>query len=99
MHILTGQHASALSDLETVVENVDAPIPLRVNALIKRASIHMQLEDPNACMDDFNRAVTLDPDNPDIYHQRGQVLLYSLSGSRAILLERVDRKWWIFYIF
>lgn len=78
MHILTGQHADALSDLEKVIENEDASVLLKVNALIKRASIHMQLEDPNACLQDFNRAVTLDAANPDIYHQRGQVGFFLL---------------------
>lgn len=73
MHILTGQHSDALADLEKVIENEDALVLLKVNALIKRASIHMQLEDPNSCLQDFNRAVTLDSSNPDIYHQRGQV--------------------------
>jgi len=73
MYILTGEHSSALADLNAIVENEACARDIRVNALIKRASIHMQLEDLTSCMNDFNLAVTLDSDNPDIYHQRGQV--------------------------
>lgn len=46
---------------------------LRINALIKRASLHMQLEDTNKCLEDFNLAARLDPNNSDVYHHRGQV--------------------------
>lgn len=47
---------------------------LRVNALIKRASLHVQMDDPNRSFDDFERAAVLDPENSDVYHHRGQVL-------------------------
>ena len=42
----------------------------------------MQLQATNVheCMQDFNKAISLDPDNSDIYHHRGQVgLLFSAS--------------------
>lgn len=70
---LTGEHASAMSDLDAVIDNDEANVKLRVNALIKRASIYMQLENPSDCITDFNKAVQIDPDNSDIYHHRGQV--------------------------
>ena len=48
---------------------------IRVNALIKRGSILIQQEKQTDGLDDFAKAVRLDPDNPDVYHHRGHVSL------------------------
>ncbi len=55
-----------------------APPKLRVNALIKRASLYIQRcqdpnKDPQMAFADFARAIEIDMDNADIYHHRGQV--------------------------
>ena len=44
-----------------------------MNCLIKRGSMQLQASNVMECFQDFNKAVSLDPDNSDIYHHRGQV--------------------------
>ena len=44
-------------------------LQVKVNALIKRASIKLQLSRNSQ----DNEAIKLDPNNADIYHHRGQV--------------------------
>lgn len=79
-YLLLGRHDDALADLAKIIDN-DAPIKIKVNALIKRASLFTQLEDTERCLDDFAKAAELEPKNSDIYHHRGQVYL---------LLERMN---------
>lgn len=79
-YLLLGRHDDAQVDLAKVIES-DASIKVRVNALIKRASLYTQLENTERCLEDFANAAKLDPNNSDIYHHRGQVYL---------LLERMD---------
>lgn len=79
-YLLLGRHEEAQSDLGKVIES-DAPIKVKVNALIKRASLFTQLENTERCLEDFAYAAQLDSNNSDIYHHRGQVYL---------LLERMD---------
>ncbi|XP_045768810.1 mitochondrial import receptor subunit TOM70 [Maniola jurtina] len=79
-YLLLGRHEDAQDDLAKVIES-DAPTKIRVNALIKRASLFTQLENTERCLEDFANAAKLDPNNSDIYHHRGQVYL---------LLERMD---------
>ena len=74
-YLFTGENHLALSDLDMVINNKEACARIKSNALIKRASIHMQLEDFTACTNDFNFAVATDEENSDIYHHRGQVNL------------------------
>lgn len=52
---------------------------ITVNALIKRASLFLQSEQKDKCFKDFETAIALDPDNPDIYLHRGQVCFPSLN--------------------
>lgn len=48
-------------------------VQIRSNALIKRGSLRMQMGHQVEALDDFNLAVSLDPENSDIYHHKGQV--------------------------
>lgn len=79
-YLLLGRHEEAQEDLGKVVDS-DASTKVKVNALIKRASLFTQLENTECCLEDFAHAALLDPNNSDIYHHRGQVYL---------LLERMD---------
>lgn len=79
-YLLLGQHEEAQADLGKVVES-NADTKIRVNALIKRASLFTQLENTEQCLEDFAQAAQLDPNNSDVYHHRGQVYM---------LLERMD---------
>ncbi|KAJ8895740.1 hypothetical protein PR048_001078 [Dryococelus australis] len=80
-YLLLGDHDNALKDFATVIDSDKADVKLRVNALIKRASLHMQLEEPLKSIEDFALAAKLDSENSDIYHHRGQVHL---------LMEKMD---------
>lgn len=75
MSLLTGQYDSALADFNTIIDNPEADKKLRSNALTKRASLYMQTERKDESMVDFDKAIQIDPENPDIYHHRGQVYL------------------------
>ncbi|CAH2076386.1 unnamed protein product, partial [Iphiclides podalirius] len=79
-YLLLGRHDEAQADLGKVIDS-DATLKVKVNALIKRASLFTQLENTERCLEDFANAAKLDPNNSDIYHHRGQVYL---------LLERMD---------
>ncbi|XP_013191148.1 mitochondrial import receptor subunit TOM70 [Amyelois transitella] len=79
-YLLLGKHDEAQADLGQVIDS-DAPTKVKVNALIKRASLFTQLENTERCLEDFARAAQLDPQNSDVYHHRGQVYL---------LVERMD---------
>lgn len=74
-HLWLGEIKNSLADLEAVIENDMADKKLRVNALIKRASLHVQMDDPNRSFEDFERAASIDPGNSDVYHHRGQMNL------------------------
>jgi len=79
-YILSKQQDFAMSDLSSLIDDDSANPKIRTNALIKRASLYIQqckdpVQDPLKAMDDFKKAVEIDPDNSDIYHHRGQVHL------------------------
>jgi import receptor subunit TOM70 len=87
--ILSKQQSKAFADLEDVIADESADPKLRVNALIKRASLFIQqckdpMRDPDLSFADFKRAEELDPMNTDIYHHRGQVHLLTDQVDRAI---------------
>lgn len=81
-HLLLGQHENALADLSAVIDSDNASKEFKVNALIKRASMYIQLENAGQSFDDFESAVKLDPDCGDIYHNRGQVSLDTMVNTR-----------------
>ncbi|XP_063959836.1 mitochondrial import receptor subunit TOM70-like isoform X1 [Lytechinus pictus] len=81
-YLLKGQGTLARPDLDKVITLPEADKKLKANALIKRGSMHMQEGQQMEAMTDFGQAATIDPDNADVYHHRGQLLL---------LLERVDK--------
>ena len=77
-YILSKQREKGLEDLTNIINDDNAPVKIKVNALIKRASLYIQQckdpsKDPQMSFADFSKAVELDPDNSDIYHHRGQV--------------------------
>jgi len=89
-YILSKQADKAMEDLTRLIEEETASVSIRVNALIKRASLYIQQckdpsKDPELSFADFEKAVTLDPDNADIYHHRGQVNLLIDATNKAIV--------------
>ncbi|KAL2747199.1 mitochondrial import receptor subunit TOM70 [Vespula maculifrons] len=80
-YLLLGKHDAALEDFEKIINSTDASKEVKVNALIKRASLYMQLENPEKSFIDFDLAINLDPNCSDIYHHRGQI---------DLLMEKMD---------
>ncbi len=61
-----------MSDLSSLISDDSANAKIRTNTLIKRASLFNQqckdpVQDPLKAMEDFKKAVEIDPDNSDIY--------------------------------
>ncbi|XP_033757911.1 mitochondrial import receptor subunit TOM70-like [Pecten maximus] len=81
LYLLCNQYDLALTDLKAVLSEEDLPKRVRVNAMIKRGSIYIQMEKQTEGLDDFASAVRIDPENADIYHHRGH---------HNIQLERID---------
>lgn len=75
LRLVSGEREGASEDLTTVIESTAASLDMRVNALIKRATLHLQAEDTDACESDFQTALSLDSDNCDLHHHRGQALM------------------------
>ncbi|XP_011194227.2 mitochondrial import receptor subunit TOM70 [Zeugodacus cucurbitae] len=74
-YLLSGSFSASQQDLDSVINNADAGVALRAAALIKRASLYIQQEEKDLGLADFDAASKLQPDNPDIYHQRAQIYI------------------------
>ncbi|GJQ74966.1 putative import receptor [Trypoxylus dichotomus] len=74
-YILSGLFTEALADLKTIIEAQDTAVAIKVNALIKRGSLYLQLDNSEQCLNDFNAAAELGLEISDVYHHRGQVYL------------------------
>lgn len=70
-----GDHPRAVEDLTVVFEDSQADAVVRVNALIKRATLRMQLGSPEESLHDLMMAAELGQENADVYHHRGQVYM------------------------
>lgn len=76
-NILLGQADAAMPDLDIVINSDSASKAVKVNALINRARLFMQVENNEKCFEDYKLAVEIDADCSDIYHHRGQVMIVS----------------------
>ena len=56
--------------------NILSNFQVRVNALVKRATLRMQLGSPEESLHDLLMAAELGPENADVFHHRGQVFPY-----------------------
>lgn len=74
-YLLSGQYENALSDFNQIIIPAHVDNKLKSNALTKRASLKMQTDQKDESFADFATAIEIDPNNPDIYHHRGQVYL------------------------
>ncbi|XP_055636640.1 mitochondrial import receptor subunit TOM70 isoform X2 [Toxorhynchites rutilus septentrionalis] len=86
MYLLTAHFDEATADLDTIISMELADKKLRANALIKRASLAMQVQPntPEVCFVYFTQAEEVDPHNSDIYHHRGQVYILAERFEEAI---------------
>lgn len=83
-NLLSGQQIEALMDLEQVADSAEAPIAYRVNAHVKIASLMVQNKNLESGMKHFAKAAELDANNPDVYHQRGQVYVLTERLEEAV---------------
>uniref|UniRef100_A0A1L8DVS1 Putative translocase of outer mitochondrial membrane complex subunit n=1 Tax=Nyssomyia neivai TaxID=330878 RepID=A0A1L8DVS1_9DIPT len=92
MNQLMGLFGEALEDFATLIDDAEVSVKIRINALVKRASIHIQMDNMEACLDDFATAEKLDPTNPDTFYHRGQmyVLLQRLDDAIADFQRTID---------
>ncbi|KAJ6524423.1 ADP/ATP carrier receptor [Mycena vulgaris] len=67
---LTGDVDGAKVDLQESIRLV----PAFTQSLVKVASVHMEQGDPAKAFECFDEAIRQNPDDPDIYYHRGQVL-------------------------
>ncbi|XP_070528059.1 mitochondrial import receptor subunit TOM70 isoform X2 [Cardiocondyla obscurior] len=74
-HLLLGEHDAAIQDFERILNSEDASDDVKINALIKRAALYMQLDNPEMTFRNFELAISINPTYSDIYHHRGQVNL------------------------
>ncbi|XP_012222349.1 mitochondrial import receptor subunit TOM70 [Linepithema humile] len=74
-YLLLGKQHASMQDIETILNNEDVSKNVKVSALIKRATLHMQLDNPEMAFNDFNLALNAYPTCGDIYHHRGQINL------------------------
>lgn len=89
-YILMKLQSKAMEDFSCLVEDPLTHVKVKVNALIKRASLYIQQckdpkKDPELSFADFALAAELDPENADIYHHRGQVHLLIDDINKAIV--------------
>lgn len=75
-YLLLGQYEGSLDDFNFVINNPATSNELKINALIKRASLYLQLEDSQKTFQDLAEAEELNPKCSDIFHNRGQVRLH-----------------------
>jgi len=67
---LIGDIEGAKADLQESINLV----PSFTQSLVKIASVHMEQGDPQKAFDCFEQAIKENPNDPDIYYHRGQVL-------------------------
>ncbi|KAJ7079367.1 hypothetical protein C8R43DRAFT_1053150 [Mycena crocata] len=67
---LTGDVDGAKTDLQESIRIV----PAFTQSLVKVASVHMEQGDPAKAFECFDEAIRQNPNDPDIYYHRGQVL-------------------------
>ncbi|RZC41796.1 mitochondrial import receptor subunit TOM70 [Asbolus verrucosus] len=84
-YFLTGSLDKALNDLTTIIDTENCDVKIKVNSLIKRASINMQNEKLTECLQDFDKAAEIGPEISDVFHHRGQVKLLMEKTDEAIV--------------
>ncbi|SCZ90329.1 BZ3500_MvSof-1268-A1-R1_Chr1-3g01920 [Microbotryum saponariae] len=58
--------------------------PTGTQSWVKKASVHMELGQPEEAFRDFDRASAIDPENADVYYHRGQVYFITGEFDKAI---------------
>ncbi|KAJ3532219.1 hypothetical protein NMY22_g7833 [Coprinellus aureogranulatus] len=76
---LVGDIEGSKSDLQEAI-NI---MPSSTQSLVKIASVHMEQGDPTKAFECFEEAIKQNPNDPDIYYHRGQVLFIMSDFEKA----------------
>jgi len=71
---LLGKYSPAFQDLECILNIEYASDDVKINALLKRANLHLKFMDLDMAFMNFELAININPHYSDIYYHRGQVL-------------------------
>lgn len=82
IYTLMGLFQEAEDDFTVVIDKADADPKLRASALMRRATLNVQKEKKDLGFADYNEAEKLEPNNPDIFHNRAQI---------HVLLDQLDQ--------
>ncbi|KAJ2913263.1 hypothetical protein MD484_g7151, partial [Candolleomyces efflorescens] len=76
---LVGDIDGSKADLQTAINIA----PTSTQSLVKIASVHMEQGDPTKAFECFDDAIKQNPNDPDIYYHRGQVLFIMSDFDKA----------------
>lgn len=76
---LVGDIDGSKSDLQSAIDIM----PSSTQSLVKIASVHMEQGDPTKAFECFDDAIKQNPNDPDIYYHRGQVLFIMSDFAKA----------------
>ncbi|XP_017772983.1 PREDICTED: mitochondrial import receptor subunit TOM70 [Nicrophorus vespilloides] len=82
-YMLCGRQQDALDDMNTIINSNDVDEKIKINSIIKRASLYMQRGDIETSLADFQKAAELGPEIADVYHHRGQIYLLMERNNEA----------------
>ncbi|KAG5348384.1 TOM70 protein, partial [Acromyrmex charruanus] len=73
---LLGKRSPAFQDLECILNIKYASDDVKINALLKKARLYLELDDLNMAFINFELAISINPHYSDIYYHRGQVYMH-----------------------
>lgn len=83
--LLSGASKEAFADLDRVIGSPAASPLQKSNALIKRGSLNMQLQEHFSAIGDFEKASDVAKDSVDAHHHRGQLFLLLDDMEKCVL--------------
>lgn len=91
-YLLLGKQQDAMQDIESILNSEDVSKNVKVSALIKRATLHMQLDNSEMAFNDFKLALDVYPTCSDIYYHRGQInlLVNKLEDAKEDFTEAIN---------
>lgn len=92
MNLVAGALDEAINDFNAIIDDPEAPTQFKVNALIKRASLHVQNEMHPQCFEDFAAAEKLDSSNADVVSNCHTFI----AKSKQVNIEHVS---WLYFDF
>lgn len=94
MYQLMGENEKGIVDFDHIIqlETTEENKKMKIEALIKRGTLKMQMLQEKGCYDDLDEALAIDPDSANVYHHRGQFYLLTerLSESKSDFEKSID---------